>query len=227
MSDSSPEVAMKNYFGGQDIKDAFGNVAIRIIKITDGTIRTTFGGHLYAERDPFTGKDKTDKLGNLITTKLDHHPRELGYNESDYRYVETLPDPNDKHVWIVENPVFDDKNGIDFKASGEKHQFTHAAFLEYMDKFRKKYEADLVEKETKEKARDLQIGEAVAGKLIERIDVAREMGTGLTPLQVGFIRDNFDKMSDSDLTKNFNAQFGTDFDMSQIRKMRQTAGFKK
>jgi hypothetical protein len=227
MSDSSPEKAMRNYFVGQDIKDAFGNVAIRITKITDGTTQTTFGGHLYVERDPFTGKDRADKLGNLMTTKLDHHPRELGYNESEYRYIETLPDPNDKHVWVVESPIFDQTGGIDFKASGENHTFTHLGFLEYMDKFRKKFDTDLIEKQTQENSRGLEISEAVAGKLIERIDTARELGTGLTPLQVAYIRDNYDKMSDGDLTKNFNAQFGTDFDMSSIRKMRQTAGFKK
>lgn len=124
------------YFTGQKLNDENGVTLLQITKITDGTKKTTFGGHEYLLYNPKTEQVCRDVGGKAFvkitmaylngpeyppnSDKVDGRkfPGAIGQDREtklEWRLQRTLPDETNKRVWWVKNPRYEYEISQDLK----------------------------------------------------------------------------------------------------------------
>ncbi len=234
---------ISDYKVGLKIYDAHGNVALQVIKLTDGTLKTTHGGYLIAERIKGTRSGfKEDKKFNVITEHSMHQPLEIPTQLGSKRFevLEQLPDEKDKRVWFIKNPVYivNEKRGIPWgesidvpksmPASKSGSPMNYESFLTMMDKFHEQFDKEKLELEADESVKAESLGRAIVDRTMERADKKALASNAMNPVQYKFIEEAIKKRTnDEDLFKLFNERFGTSHDKKSLVALRQDWGLDK
>lgn len=234
---------IKDYKVGQKIYDAHGNVALQIIKLTDGTLKTTHGGYLIAERVKNTRSGyREDKKFNVITELSMHQPLEIPtqLGSSRYEVLEQLPDEKDKRVWFIKNPVYivNEKQGIPWgesidvpksvPATESGSPMDYESFLTMMDEFYEQFDKDKMALEAEESVKAKSLGEAIVDRTLEIANKKASASNAMNPVQYKFIDGKIKKrINDVDLCKEFNERFGTSHDKKSFVALRQSWGLEK
>jgi hypothetical protein len=130
-------VEISKYFVGQKLNDVHDKTIIHITKMTDGTLKTTFKGHLYILYNPKTKTMCRDIDGRAFTrvepaylngpgfppgadkVKIGRHVHgTIGEDKEaplEWRHDSTLPDPENKRVWWFQNPRYEYEISQDLK----------------------------------------------------------------------------------------------------------------
>ncbi len=87
---------------------------VHVIKLTDGTLETTFKHHLYGWRDKKNDLIRDSESGKAITTtsrQMLHRNEQRGsYGRCGPELLRTIPDVDDKRVWWDATPRYVTKN---------------------------------------------------------------------------------------------------------------------
>lgn len=229
---------ISDYKVGLKIYDAYGKVALQVIKLTDGTLKTTHGGYTIAERMKGTRSGyKEDKKFNVITEHSMHQPLEMPtqLGMSRFEVIEQLPDEDDKRVWFIKNPVYivDEKSGIPWgesidvrksvPASKAHSPMSYETFLTMMDKFYEKFDKEKLKIEADESVKAEALGRSIVDRTIEMANKKASASGAMNPAQVKFLKDAIVKrINDADLVVAFNERFGTSYDKKGITALRQS-----
>lgn len=239
---------MQEYPAGTILQDANGKDAIFVKMVTYG-IDDSFGGYIYSWRGKGPGGFKIDDAGNILYEIKQNHPwndympGSVSANDHEpRRLIGVIPDPSQRGVVYVENPVFDKlekidierdvprwKGGIDRTKSGKCVSCSFEEFLDMIEKFIAKRDEDIVVRDAKKDREKAELSAAFVNKLVElaneKIKAQEAKWSGD---EIMWLDKNFDaNIPYADLTDKLNATFNTERSASQVKAMCHQMGKKK
>ena len=137
---------------GRKWTDVRGNVHARILKVTDGTLQTTYKTTLYGQVNK-RGDFIRDESGKVFSKTYHGQDAPKGY-----KFIRHLPDERDCHVFVVEG----DAKGLPMKV------FTHEGFMAYIEAIEKKIEKLNEQYQAETLARDQHMAKLTASEIMGR-----------------------------------------------------------